>query len=161
MIKEIERKFLVKKLPNLSKLRCVPYERYFLEITSKSETRIQRKGENYEHEKKFVESDLTRKTKKSNISKQEFEKFKKQAKKSITRDSYQMSENPDISIKIYHGDYEGLVRAEVEFKNEEEARKFKPLDWFGKEITGTPLGKDARLINLSKEEFRQLLARYS
>ncbi|MFH1399401.1 MAG: hypothetical protein ABIG95_04805 [Candidatus Woesearchaeota archaeon] len=100
---------------------------------------------------------MTRKTEKTEISKEEFEKLKRISTKAIIRDSYLFSDNPNISIKIYHGNYEGLVRAEVEFLSEKEARAFEPLEWMGEEITESDLGKDARLVKLGKHEFRELL----
>ena len=73
--------------------------------------------------------------------------------------SYIIQESvPEISLKIYHGDYEGLVRIEVEFEHEELARQFVSPPWFGEEITDSPLGKDSKLITLSPEEFRNELS---
>ena len=156
-MREIERKFLVKKKPDLSKEESINYERYFLKIESDFEERIQKKGDKYEKERKFKTSDLSRKTEKQEISKEDFDVLKKTTSQSIIRDSYKISDNPNTTIKIYHGDYEGLVRAEVEFFSEEEAKKFQPYDWMGNEITDTPLGKDAKLIQLNKKKFKNLL----
>ncbi|HLC32946.1 MAG TPA: hypothetical protein VJJ82_03905 [Candidatus Nanoarchaeia archaeon] len=58
---------------------------------------------------------------------------------------------------MYHDKYEGLIRAGVEFKTLEEANKFTPLAWFGKEITENPLGRDSRLLDISTKEFEELL----
>ncbi|WOO36708.1 CYTH domain-containing protein [Anaerocolumna sp. AGMB13020] len=38
-------------------------------------------------------------------------------------------------LDIFEGELEGLIFAEVEFKSEKEAGKFKLPDWFGKEVT--------------------------
>lgn len=156
-MKEIERKFLAKSIPDLSGKECISYERYLLKIKADFEERIQKKGDNYEKEVKFKTSDLSRETEKQEISKEDFDFLKKSASKSIIRDSYKISDSPNITIKIYHGDYEGLVRVEVEFSSEEDAKNFQPSDWMGKEITYTNLGKDSKLIQLSKKEFRDLL----
>jgi adenylate cyclase len=43
----------------------------------------------------------------------------------------------------------GLVVAEVEFKTKEDFDNFKPLDWFGKEITGV---KEYSNITLAKQK---------
>jgi len=156
-MKEIERKFLAKSLPDLSGKKCISYERYFLKIESDFEKRVQKKGDKYEKERKFKTSDLSRETEKQEISKEDFDALKKSASKSIIRDSYKILDTPNITIKIYHGDYEGLVRVEVEFSSEEEAKNFQPYDWMGEEITHTVLGKDSKLIQLSKKEFKDLL----
>ncbi|MBU1110867.1 hypothetical protein KKB83_04595 [Patescibacteria group bacterium] len=154
---EIERKFLVEKLPDLSDKDSVSYERYFLKIEADFEERIQRKGDKYEKEKKFKTSDLSRKTEKQEISKRDFDVLINSASKSIIRESYKISDNPEVTIKIYHGDYEGLTRAEVEFSSEDEAKNFQSYDWMGKEITNTQLGKDSKLIQLNQKEFKDLL----
>ena len=52
-MREIERKFLVKKKPDLSKEESINYERYFLKIESDFEERIQKKGDKYEKERKL------------------------------------------------------------------------------------------------------------
>ncbi len=45
-------------------------------------------------------------------------------------------------LDIYHGNLAGLLTVEVEFSSLEEAYDFKPLDWFGEEVT-----EDARYSN--------------
>jgi adenylate cyclase len=45
----------------------------------------------------------------------------------------------------------GLVVAEVEFKTQEDCDKFKPIDWFGREITGE---KEFSNITLSKQKLK-------
>ena len=87
------------------------------------------------------------------LSLEEFNLLKQISNKAIIRDSYQISETPDVSIKIYHGDYEGLIRAEFEFVSETEANSFVPPVWCGVEITETDLGRDSRLMTLSRDDF--------
>jgi adenylate cyclase len=155
---EIERKFLVKQLPDLSSVEAVEYERHFIFTSDRLEIRVQKKGEKYEFERKVKISDLQRQGQKFEITKEEFEKFKELSIASIIRTAYFLDHiPPKLSVKIYHGKYEGLTRAEVEFKSEEEANLFNPFDWMGMEITNAPLGKDSKLITLSEKEFRELL----
>lgn len=154
---EIERKFLVKKLPDLSRLKPYHYERYYLERGKGAEERIQFVNGKYEWEKKIEKSALERSTEKKEISKSQFNALKMKAAEAIIRDSYQFSEGPKVSIKIYSGRFEGLVRAEIEFESIEEAKKFQPPEWMGKEITQSSLGRDAKLLDLAQEEFVNLL----
>jgi CYTH domain-containing protein len=77
--------------------------------------------------------------------------------KVIIRERYDVSNKPKISIQIYHGKYEGLVRAEVEFDSEEEARSFKPLNWMGIEMTDLPIARDAKLSTLTETEFNSYI----
>ena len=97
------------------------------------------------------------KKEKKEISKEEFDKLKQGASESVTRERYNISSNPDIAIQIYHGRFEGLIRLEVEFETEEEAKDFQPLSWMGEEMTGLPIARDGKLIDLTDEEFKTYL----
>lgn len=156
-MKEIERKWILSRLPDVGHQSPVPYERHFLFIGERVEVRIQRKGEKFEFERKVESNDLTRVGEKFEITEAEFNHFKQNAVGSIQRESYIIE---GTSVKVYKGKHSGLIRAEVEFSSEKEAKRFKPLDWFGKEITDSPLGKDKKLSQLSSEEFNQLLRNY-
>lgn len=157
MPSEIERKFLVVALPDLSRLRPVQYERYYLERTPSKEVRIQAVNDAFEMETKQQISDLERTTEKKIISKDEFARLKRDASESILRDSYFIHDQPKTTIKVYHGRFEGLVRAEIEFVSSFEAKKYTPESWMGPEITDTSLGRDSKLIDLSPEEFSTAL----
>ncbi len=50
---EIERKFLLTKLPKSLSPAPIQYERYFLKITPSYEERVQKKGDVYQREKKL------------------------------------------------------------------------------------------------------------
>jgi adenylate cyclase len=156
---EIERKFLISQLPDLSDTHPIRFERYYLSITDQTEDRIQRTNDHYSREKKIVVNVLSRSTRKQKITKEEFDILKRSSSKAIVRDSYKLSS--DISIKIYHGEYEGLVRAEVEFNSMNDAMNYVPKSWMGKEITDSSLGRDSRLVGLDQDSFKDLLAEYS
>lgn len=157
MIQSITRKFLVKYLPNLADIKKEVYERYYLYIGGPTVVRVQKIDDKYELERKVNESDLVRQGETIQITQEEFDGLKTLAKQKIIRDSYLIQENPKIVIRIYQGDYAGLKRIEVNFKNVEESKNFTPLDWFGKEITNSALAQDGRLLRLKKEEFQELL----
>jgi CYTH domain-containing protein len=105
-------------------------------------------------------SHLERTVEKRNITEAEFNLLKQGASEVIIRDRYEIATNPDIAVQIYHGRFEGLVRAEVEFKSVEEAKAFKPLPWMGREMSDLPLARDARLLDLDAETFKRLLAQW-
>lgn len=152
---EIERKFLVKHPPDLSGIQAISYKRYYLYAGNGIELRVQQRGNEYELERKVTTGKLSRSNNICPISVDEFDLLKKLSNKLIRRDSYQLNETPNASIKIYHGDYEGLVRAEFEFDSEAEAQSFIPPDWCGVEITDSELGRDSRLVTLTKEDFQK------
>lgn len=158
MKNEIERKFFVRELPSLSGITPLYYERYILSKEKGKETRIQKIDDSYTYEEKSDLSDLERTRVKRDITKEEFEAYRAQSnQKAILRERYNISSNPDIAIQIYHGDFEGLVRAEVEFTTEEEAKSFQPLPWMGEEMTGLPIARDASLLEVSRTQLEDYL----
>jgi len=50
-----------------------------------------------------------------------------------------------IEIDVYRGRNEGLVVAEVEFRDETECRRFQPPDWFAAEVSGKSRYSNVRL----------------
>lgn len=157
MLNEIERKFFVKEMPDLSGIEPLHYERYFLSRANGVEERISKVNEKFVYEKKAEISSLERSREKKEISEQEFNQLKDKASEAIIRDRYNISSNPEVAIQIYHGRFEGLTRAEIEFKSEEEAKSFVPLSWMGKEMTGLPIARDSKLLDLTNEEFQGYL----
>src|SRR5688572_27910722 len=109
---EIERKFKVKTLPDLTGIISTKYERYILPKVGSLERRVQKKGKLFELEELEEKSPLTRHKIKKIITEEEFNKLKGQSIGLIIRESYQISTSPNISIKIYHDKFEGLIRAE-------------------------------------------------
>lgn len=156
-MREIERKFLVLKLPELNNIDPIHYERYIINDEANKQVRIQKKDNSYELELKIKINDFEYEKTKKNISKSEFKKLSASCHKSIIRDSYLVNTCPNITIKKYFGDYEGLIRAEVEYENAEQMQTFKLPEWLGNEITGTNLGNDNKLARLSRNEFLKTL----
>ncbi len=156
-MQEIERKFLVKKLPDLEDISKIQYERHFLEISSDREVRIQKKWERYEKETKTKLSDIEYKKEKKEISPEVFDTLKEKSIGTILRCSYELSKNPETSLKVYQWLHHWLIRIEVEFISRQEALDFKAPDWYGKEITGTPLANDSKLVKLPDKDFQNYL----
>src|SRR5947208_11446441 len=50
-----------------------------------------------------------------------------------------------IEVDTYRGRHSGLVVAEVEFPNRTACRKFRPPAWFGREVTGEKRYSNVRL----------------
>ena len=157
MSKEIERKYLIKQVPNLKNIKPIRYERYYINDNIDNQIRVQKKADKFILEIKTKVSDIEYKKEKQEITEQEFLKLIKDCKRLIIRDSYLINEKPNITIKIYHGIYKGLIRVEVEFNNEYEYSNFEIPKWFGKDITDTELGMDARLIKLDRGDFLEIL----
>lgn len=154
MQNEIERKFFVKEMPDLSGIVPLQYERYFLQRGNGVEERITRVNDTYKYEKKAEVSSLERTREQRDISKSEFEELAKTASEVIERERYDISTNPKIVIQVYKGRFTGLVRAEVEFVTEAEALAFVPPPWMGEEMTHLPIARDGKLLDVSPEELR-------
>ncbi|HWQ60480.1 MAG TPA: hypothetical protein VN420_05060 [Candidatus Fimivivens sp.] len=157
MRNEIERKFFVRDLPNISGIQPLRYERYILNSADEQEeSRVSKIGDRYFFENKRIISDIERTTDKREISQDEFDALKSGVGDAIIRDKYTLTTDT-VSIQVYHGRFEGLIRAEVGFDSEEEARRFVPPSWMGKEMTGLPVARDASLWNISRDEFGRIL----
>jgi CYTH domain-containing protein len=160
MKNEIERKFFVNVMPDISGIKALHYERYFINRDNGDngiEERISKIDDEFWYQRKVEISELERTQEKKRISESEFNQLKEKASEAIIRDRYNLSFNPDIVIQIYHGRFEGLIRAEVEFNSEAEAKSFIPLSWMGEEMTGLPIARDSKLLDLTDSEFRKYL----
>jgi CYTH domain-containing protein len=154
---EIERKWLLSSLPDVAAgITPIEYERYFLPSEPAEEIRIQKVGEKYTYQKKIEVPGVGReRVEDREISEEEFLNLKKGATGSILRTRYDLA--PNVSIQVYHGKHEGLIRYEVEFQSVDESEAFQPEPWVGREITDSPLGRDSRLLSMSDEEFQKEL----
>ncbi len=158
---EIERKWFVAALPDLSQLRPWHDERYYLYSDEHRSIRFQKRETFFEIERMESVSSLSRKQEKLLITEAEFEALKKIAKGPLDRNSYLLQNEPQLTLKLYHGPFHGLIRAEVEFTSEEQAKAFISLPWFAHEIDPQcPLGRDSVLVNLTDTEFNALLLEY-
>ena len=145
--KEIERKFLIKILPeDLNKFPHKDITQNYLSIKPNNyEIRTRKIGNEYFKTTKSG-AGKTRKELDIEITKNEFEELQKQTiYKEIKKTRYKIPhDNYLIELDIYHGELAGLITAEVEFNSEEESNQFKPPEWLGKEIT-----EDAKYKNQS------------
>ena len=63
-----------------------------------------------------------------------------------------------IELDVFHGIYEGLFLAEVEFENEEDADAYEPPEWFGTEVTYDGRYHNSSLCTLTPQEIKKLVA---
>lgn len=138
---EIERKFLIDTLPNTIDLgkypkRCI--EQGYL--CTEPVVRVRRDNDSYY---------LTYKSK-GMMVREEYnlpltgEAYASLIKKAdgniITKTRYEIPEKDNLTIELdlFEGKYEGLILAEVEFENENDALTYIPPAWFGKDVTNNP-----------------------
>lgn len=156
--KEIERKYIVDKMPKDIKNKVEIMQAYF-------------EGQNPEKRVRSVDNKQFFYTEKlgNGIERHEMEKaidkntfvnlFKDCSHGIIEKTRAFCTLNPVngseciAEINIYHGTLEGLKIVEVEFESIQDAKDFCPPDWFGKEVTNDPAFQN---YNLAKNGLRVL-----
>jgi len=141
---ELERVFLVKKLPdNLSQYKPIKmragdfYDPNLLGASRVDHLNIRQKGNKYEIRKKEGASAYKKIEHTIYITREEFELLMKVATQKHEKNLYlyPIDKQHTSEIDIYLGKLAGYARVEVEFQNEKEMNKFVPPVWFGPEIT--------------------------
>ena len=75
MTKEIERKYLIKQMPNLKNIKPIRYERYYINDNIDNQIRVQKKADKFILETKTKISEIQYKKEKQEITEQEFLKL--------------------------------------------------------------------------------------
>lgn len=131
---EIEKKFLVKELPDLSNYEYVDIQQGYL--STSPVVRIRRKNDNYILTYKGSGL-MAREEIEAALTKEAYEHLlTKIDGYPITKRRYLIPLEPyTIELDIFSGHMEGLIMAEVEFPSIEAAEGFTPPTWFGQEVT--------------------------
>ena len=154
---ELERKFLVNKLPNLKNIKNKEICQGYLNINSEPILRIRKYGTKYFLTYKY-KNDLTKSQKVNScieyelpITKKAYENLSKKIEGiNIIKTRYYIKLNDKLTaeLDIFHEGLDGLRMVEVEFNSLEDANKFVIPDWFGPEVTND---KKYRNSNLSQK----------
>lgn len=163
---EIERKFLIRSLPD--NLEQYPHKEiiqgYLAIVADGTEVRLRKKGDKYVQTVKG-EGDEKRPEAEEEITAKQFNKFWPVTKgKRVEKTRYEIPhENGVIELDIYHGDLDGLITAEMEFDTDEDSKNFNPPSWFDEEVTKNKDYKNQSLAvhGIPKEdvaEIRQQIA---
>ena len=148
---EIERKFLVREVPDA--LEEQPHEAirqgYLAMMADGSAVRIREKGDRFFQTLKRG-TGLERAEVEIELTPDQFDTLWPLTEgRRVEKTRYEVPYGEyTIELDMYHGRLAPLVTAEVEFESKEASREFGPPDWFGEEVTS-----DERFSNLS-------LARY-
>ena len=131
---EIERKFLVKKIPPLDGISSSEIVQGYVSISP--EIRVRKLDDKYYRTEKG-EGFISREENEWEISKEEAEKMLKEVKTNlIEKTRYYIPYNKfTLELDIYKGAFDGLVVCEVEFSSVEEANNFTPPEWFSDDIS--------------------------
>jgi adenylate cyclase len=146
--REIERKFLVKWLPdNLKQSRRLIIEQGYLATESAGrQVRLRKTGKATSLTFK-VGRGSHREEREIKVSPKQFAAlWPGTAGRRLRKVRYEIPwENLLIELDIYRGRHAGLVVAEVEFPNRAACRRFKAPWWFGREVTGEKRYSNVRL----------------
>lgn len=132
---EIERKFLIISKPeNLEQYTCCQIEQAYL--CTAPVIRIRRWNEDYFLTYKSGGL-MTREEVELPLNETAYDHLLKKADGRIIQKERFLIPYCTWTIELdqFHGDFEGLFMAEVEFKSEKEAKNFQKPEWFGKEVT--------------------------
>jgi len=136
---EIERKFLVQKLPELKDFSFKRIAQGYI-ITEGEEAELRLREENGVYLQTVKRGrGLTRMEAEIEITGAQFELlWPHTAGKRISKTRYNIPYRRwIIELDVYHGPLAGLIIAEIEFKSEKKSAAFKKPEWFGREVTGT------------------------
>lgn len=136
MGREIERKFLVRRLPErLEQYQCLQLEQAYL--CTEPVIRIRRQEEDYiltckgSGLKSREECNLP-------MSRSAYDKLMAKAEGLVIRKRRYLIPLPGglkVELDCFEGEHFPLKIAEVEFPDEERSGAFVPLEWFGREVT--------------------------
>jgi adenylate cyclase len=146
--REIERKFLVKWLPNnLKQSRSSVIEQGYLATESAGRQVRLRKTGNATSLTFKVGRGSHREEREIKLSPKQFAAlWPGTAGRRLRKVRYEIPwDNVMIEIDIYRGRHAGLVVAEVEFPDTASCRRFKAPWWFGREVTGEKRYSNVRL----------------
>ena len=156
---EIERKFLVSTIPNLSNVLFNELKQAYLSF--EPEIRIRSLNNNLFYLAEKSTGDLSRSEIEPQIDSVTFQILTNLIQgRTIAKTRYYVSLNNSLiaELDIYHDELEGLVTVETEFKSEKEANEFIVPSWYGREITYYSRYKNKNLARCSDEELKLLLS---
>ena len=139
--REIERKFLVRKLPDdLTAFPCSDISQgYLVSQDDGLQVRLRSKDEKYTLTYKRGLGNV-REEREVTLTLEQFATLWPATEgKRLSKTRYEIPFGERVvEVDIYGGKHEGLVVAEVEFDDEESALNFQPPDWLGDDVTGDP-----------------------
>ena len=139
--REIERKFLVRKLPD--GLTSYPTNKisqgYLVSLDDGTQVRLRKSDDHLTLTFKRGTGSV-REEREVDLTAAQFDAlWPATAGKRLVKTRYEIPLGDRvIEIDVYHDRHEGLIVAEVEFDDEESAKNFQPPDWLGDDVTGDP-----------------------
>ena len=134
MGKEIERKFKVREMPNLSKYPYKNLEQGYL--NTHPVVRVRKEDDEYYMTYKG-KGHIEREEYNLPLNKESYEHLIKKADgRIISKKRYLIPyDKYTIELDVFENDLAPLVIAEVEFESMDEAEAFNPPEWFGEDVS--------------------------
>ena len=146
---EIERKFLIKKLPdNLTSYKARKIEQAYL--CTDPVVRVRRDNDDYylTYKSKGM---IVREEYNLPLTKEAYGHLLAKADGNIiTKTRYEIPEKDNLTseLDVFEGKFDGLLLAEVEFASEEEALGYIPPEWFGEDVSNSTKYHNSTLSRL-------------
>ena len=146
---EIERKFLIKKLPdNLTSYKARKIDQAYL--CTDPVVRVRRDNDDYylTYKSKGM---IVREEYNFPLTKEAYGHLLAKADGNIiTKTRYEIPEKDNLTIEldVFEGKFDGLLLAEVEFASEEEALGYIPPEWFGEDVSNSTKYHNSTLSRL-------------
>ncbi len=138
MSAEIERKFLVADMPDLSRAdKAVVRQGYLTSPDDSAELRLRQKNDRFFLTLKGGGA-MVRVEREAEISAEQFETFWPETEgRRVEKERYTgvLSDGRVFELDVFLGNLAPLQLVEVEFSTEAEALAFAPPDWFGADVT--------------------------
>ena len=147
MAKEIERKFCVRKMPDLTACTGVEISQGYIAVDEDdTEVRLRRKDKRFYQTVKIGKG-VQRTEVEVELSRAQFDTlWPLTAGRRVEKVRYEIAEGVwTIELDVYCGRLKGLVVAEVEFETVAESSRFVPPPWFGRDVTDDDRYKNATL----------------
>jgi adenylate cyclase len=144
---EIERKWLVQDLPDLSRHEGKAVIQGYLAVAADgTEVRLRRTDGTCVETVKSG-GGLVRDEIEVELSRDQFEAlWPATAGRRLAKTRHTLGwEGQNVEIDVYHGSLDGLIVAEVEFPSAGASARFKPPSWFGREATEDERYKNVNL----------------
>lgn len=159
--KEIERKFWVRQLPPfILTLPPVAIKQGYLVLNGNGrEVRLRQKKDSYWLTVK-TDGTLERSEYETPLTRQQFETLWPAVKKPVIYKTRYLLNHKDhlIEVDVYEQPLKGLVVAEIEFSDQEKAKRYQPEPWMDIDITHLNFMKNKNLLQFqSFDEVKERL----
>jgi CYTH domain-containing protein/CHAD domain-containing protein len=138
MADEIERKFLLGKLPRPEAAESIRIQQGYLAIDERAEVRVRRAGDETLLAVKAGHGEM-REEVEIHVGERQFEvlwPLTEGRRLLKTRHLIPLGGGLQVELDAFEGVLEGLAVAEIEFADVRQSREFEPPAWLGEEVTG-------------------------